>query len=56
MVVGALADGPMRFNAIQRLIGVSHRMPILTLRALEADGLVKRTALSNNPAERSSMS
>ena len=49
MVVGALADGPMRFNAILRLIGASHRMLTLTLRALEADGLVKRTAYPTIP-------
>ncbi len=49
MVVGALAEGPMRFNAMQRLIGASHRMLTLTLRALEADGLVKRTAYPTIP-------
>lgn len=44
MVVGALSKGPMRFNALLRLIdGVSHRMLTLTLRGLEHDGLVKRT-------------
>lgn len=50
MVVGALAEGPMRFNAIMRLIdGVSHRMLTLTLRSLERDGLVKRTAYATIP-------
>jgi DNA-binding HxlR family transcriptional regulator len=44
MVVGSLSKGPMRLNALLRLIGgVSHRMLILTLRGLEHDGLVKRT-------------
>jgi DNA-binding HxlR family transcriptional regulator len=44
MVVGALSKGPLRFNALLRVIGgVSHRMLTLTLRALERDGLVKRT-------------
>ena len=50
MVVGALSQGPMRFNALLRLIGgVSHRMLTLTLRALEQDGLVKRTVYPTVP-------
>ncbi|WP_420005959.1 winged helix-turn-helix transcriptional regulator [Arenibacterium sp. LLYu02] len=45
MVVGVLADGPMRFNQLQRRVrGISHRMLTLTLRALERDGLILRTA------------
>lgn len=50
IVVGALSDGPMRFNAIMRVIsGVSHRMLTITLRELERDGLVKRTAHATVP-------
>lgn len=50
MVVGVLSHGSMRFNALQRAIpGVSHRMLTLTLRALERDGLVKRTAVATIP-------
>ena len=50
MVVGTLSKGPMRFNAIMRAIGgVSHRMLTLTLRGLERDGLVKRTAYPTIP-------
>jgi DNA-binding HxlR family transcriptional regulator len=50
MVVGALSDGTMRFNALQRLIGaVSHRMLTLTLRGLERDGLVTRTIYPTIP-------
>jgi DNA-binding HxlR family transcriptional regulator len=50
MVVGALSRGPMRFNALLRLIGgVSHRMLTLTLRGLEGDGLVKRTVYPTVP-------
>ena len=50
MVVGALSDGPMRFNQIMRLIaGVSHRMLTLILRGLERDGLVKRTIYPTIP-------
>ncbi len=52
MVVGGLAKGPMRFNALLRLIGgVSHRMLTLTLRGLEHDGLVKRTVYPSVPAK-----
>jgi DNA-binding HxlR family transcriptional regulator len=51
MVVGGLSKGPMRFNALLRLIGgVSHRMLTLTLRGLEHDGLVKRTVYPSVPA------
>jgi DNA-binding HxlR family transcriptional regulator len=50
MVVGILSQGPMRFNALMRAIGgVSHRMLTLTLRALERDGLVERTAFATIP-------
>jgi DNA-binding HxlR family transcriptional regulator len=50
MVVGALSNGPLRFNAILREIGgVSHRMLTLTLRGLERDGLVTRTAYATIP-------
>lgn len=50
MVVGVLANGKLRFNEIMRAIGgVSHRMLTLTLRGLERDGLVKRTAYTTIP-------
>jgi DNA-binding HxlR family transcriptional regulator len=50
MVVGTLSHGPMRFNALMRHIGsVSHRMLTLTLRGLERDGLVRRTAWPTTP-------
>ncbi|MGH8444593.1 MAG: winged helix-turn-helix transcriptional regulator [Solimonas sp.] len=50
MAVGALANGPMRFNAIMRAVsGISHRMLTLTLRSLERDGLVKRTVYATIP-------
>lgn len=52
MVVGGLSKGPVRFNALLRLIdGVSHRMLTLTLtlRGLEQDGLVKRTVYPTVP-------
>lgn len=44
LVVTLLAPGPRRFNEIKRLIGgISQRMLTFTLRALERDGLVRRT-------------
>ncbi|MCJ2877639.1 helix-turn-helix transcriptional regulator [Rhizobium pusense] len=50
MVVGTLSHGPMRFNEIMRQVGgVSHRMLTLTLRGLERDGLVNRTAWPTIP-------
>ena len=50
LVVGQLAQGPMRFNALRRAIdGVSQRMLTLTLRALERDGLVARTVQASVP-------
>jgi DNA-binding HxlR family transcriptional regulator len=46
----ALADGPMRFNAIRRrLEGVSQKMLTQTLRRMERDGLVKRTVVDERP-------
>lgn len=50
MVVGALADGPLRFNALQREVeGVSHRMLTLTLKGLQRDGMVSRRAFATAP-------
>ncbi len=50
LVVGSLADGPLRFSAIARRVqGVSQKMLTQTLRALEADGLVTRTQYPEIP-------
>ena len=50
MVVGVLAQGPIRFNAILRQIsGLSHRMLTLTLRGLQRDGMVQRRAYPTIP-------
>lgn len=50
MVVGALSEETLHFNAIMRAVeGISHRMLTLTLRSLERDGLVKRTAYPTIP-------
>jgi DNA-binding HxlR family transcriptional regulator len=50
MVVGALSDGPTRFNAVKRAIdGISHRILTLTLRGLERDGIISRTVYPTVP-------
>ncbi|MGA2125364.1 MAG: helix-turn-helix domain-containing protein [Xanthobacteraceae bacterium] len=50
LVVTTLGDGPRRFNELRRALGsISQRMLTLTLRGLERDGLVTRTAFSTVP-------
>lgn len=50
LVVGTLADGPLRFSEIARRVdGVSQKMLTQTLRALERDGLVSRTVYPEIP-------
>lgn len=50
LVVGVLGDGPKRFNELRRALGsISQRMLTLTLRGLERDGLVTRTAFPTIP-------
>ena len=50
LVVLGLSEGPMRFNQLQRaVVGISHRMLSVTLRKLERDGLVLRTAYPEVP-------
>jgi DNA-binding HxlR family transcriptional regulator len=49
-VLGTLGDRRMRFNALQRDIdGISQRMLTVSLRNLERDGLVVRTAFATVP-------
>jgi DNA-binding HxlR family transcriptional regulator len=50
LIVVLLGDGPKRFNEIKRMVGgISQRMLTFTLRALERDGLVKRTVFPTTP-------
>lgn len=50
LIIGALINGPARFNALMRAIdGVSHRMLTRSLRTLEYDGLVKRISYPTIP-------
>jgi DNA-binding HxlR family transcriptional regulator len=50
LVVGVLSDGDARFSQLgRRLEGVSQKMLTQTLRALERDGLVRRTVYPEVP-------
>jgi DNA-binding HxlR family transcriptional regulator len=50
LIVGRLGRQTMRFNELRRDIGgISQRMLTLTLRGLERDGLVTRTAFPTVP-------
>ena len=50
LVLGALADGPLRFAALRRAVGgISDRMLSQTLQGLERDGLVHRDDRGTNP-------
>jgi DNA-binding HxlR family transcriptional regulator len=52
LALGALADGPMRFNALRRHVqGVSQKMLAQSLQALERDGLVNREVQSTFPLQ-----
>ncbi|MBC2903022.1 winged helix-turn-helix transcriptional regulator [Streptomyces cupreus] len=50
LTLGALHEGPLRFNELRRRVdGVSEKMLSQTLHALERDGLVHREAQPTNP-------
>lgn len=50
LVIGALADGRLRYSEIARRVdGVSQKMLTQTLRALESDGIVSRTIYPEIP-------
>src|SRR5579871_7038306 len=50
LIVTRLGNGPRRFNELRRAIGgISQRMLTLTLRGLERDGLITRTAFPTIP-------
>jgi DNA-binding HxlR family transcriptional regulator len=52
LVIMNLQAGPVRFNALRRKIeGISQRMLAVTLRSLEADGLVTRTVTPTTPPQ-----
>ncbi|WP_425348856.1 winged helix-turn-helix transcriptional regulator [Pararhizobium antarcticum] len=50
LMILALADGPMRFSALRRLIpDISQRMLTQTLRDLQRDGYIDRTVFPTQP-------
>lgn len=50
MIIGSLNRGPLRFGALQAVIGgISQRMLTLNLRQLERDGLISRTVYAEVP-------
>lgn len=50
MLIGVLQQGPQRFNELKRMIpDISARMLTISLRQLERDGLVSRTAYPEIP-------
>ena len=50
LVLGLLMDRPVRFNRLRRTIeGISQKMLSQTLKSLERDGLVSRTAIATVP-------
>ncbi|SPF81075.1 winged helix-turn-helix transcriptional regulator [Pseudoprimorskyibacter insulae] len=49
VIIALKGTGVMRFNELKRHLGVSQRMLSITLRELERDGLVTRTAYPTVP-------
>jgi DNA-binding HxlR family transcriptional regulator len=50
LVIGVLADGPLRFTELRRRVGgVAPKVLTQTLRAMERDGLVTRTVFAQVP-------
>ena len=50
LIVGVLAERPHRFGELRRRVdGISQKMLTQTLRSLERDGLVSRTAFATVP-------
>ena len=49
LIVGALEDGPRRFTEIRDAMGITSKVLTQTLRALERDGLLRRTAFDESP-------
>jgi DNA-binding HxlR family transcriptional regulator len=51
LVIAVLEGGPLRYNDLLRQVpGISQRMLTLTVRQLQQDGLVTRTAYAEVPA------
>ena len=51
LIIVALEDGSLRFNALRRRIGVSQKVLTSTLRGLERDGYLTRTVTPSKPPQ-----
>jgi DNA-binding HxlR family transcriptional regulator len=52
LIIYALANGPSRFNQLQRMIGgITQKMLTQSLRQLEQDGILTRTVFSTLPPQ-----
>jgi len=49
LIIGVLEEGPARFTEIRKAMGVTPKVLTETLRALERDGIVTRTAYPEIP-------
>jgi DNA-binding HxlR family transcriptional regulator len=49
LIVGVLEDGPRRFGEIRTALGITSKVLTHTLRTLERDGLIRRTAYDESP-------
>ena len=50
LIINSLADSPVRFSVLRRRIGgISQKMLSQTLKTLERDGLITRTAVATVP-------
>ena len=49
LIVGVLEDGPRRFSEIRDAMGITAKVLTQTLRTLERDGLITRTAYDESP-------
>lgn len=49
LIVGALEDGPRRFNEIRDAMAITPKVLTQTLRTLARDGLVQRTSFAEMP-------
>lgn len=49
LIVGVLEDGPRRFSEIRDAMGITSKVLTQTLRTLDRDGLIRRTAYDESP-------
>ena len=49
LIIVSVEEGPMRFNALRRRIGISQKVLTSTLRSLERDGYIIRMVMPTKP-------